>query len=219
MTAMDLHPALAAGLALAVGYLFGALPWGLWLGRWLRGVDVRSVGSGNLGATNVYRALGPGLGVATLVLDIAKGAAPVWLVARGPIGAAFPGGVEWSALATGLAAVLGHVFTVFAGFKGGKGVATTVGVLLAISPAAFAAFVAVFLVVVGLTRYISLGSILGSITFAATLAAVAPGGVRSPTFAFGTLIATVVIVRHRENVQRLLRGEERRFSLKGGNKP
>uniref|UniRef100_A0A832MLF4 Glycerol-3-phosphate acyltransferase n=1 Tax=Eiseniibacteriota bacterium TaxID=2212470 RepID=A0A832MLF4_UNCEI len=211
-----MHPAVAAAVATGAGYLCGALPWGLWLGRWLRGVDVRALGSGNLGATNVYRALGPGIGVATLVLDIAKGALPVWIVPRSAAGAAFPGGPEWCAVATGLAAVLGHVFTVFAGFKGGKGVATTVGVLLALSPEAFAVFVAVFAVTVGATRFISLGSILGSLAFAAALAAVAPEGVRSPTFGFGVVVAALVIVRHRDNIGRLLRGQERRFSFKGG---
>lgn len=213
-----MHPVLVATAAGGIGALCGALPWGLWLGRWFRGVDVRATGSGNLGATNVYRVLGPGLGITTLLLDIAKGALPVWIVPRTPLGAGFPGGAEWCALAVALAAVLGHVFTPFAGFQGGKGVATTVGVLLALSPPAFAAFVGVFLAAVAATRFISLGSILGSIAFAATLAAVAPGGVRSPTFAFGVLIALVVVLRHRDNLRRLLRGEERRFSFRGGGR-
>ena len=202
-------------IALATGYLCGSLPWGLWLGRALRGVDVRTLGSKNLGATNVYRTLGPGIGLLVLVLDIAKGALPTWLVPGWPVVADFPGGTEWCRLAVGLAAVLGHVFTLFAGFQGGKGVATTVGVLLAVAPPAFAAFVIVFVATVALTRFISLGSILGSVAFAITLAVAGPGGVRSPTFAFGVLIALVVILRHRDNIRRLLRGEERRFSWKG----
>lgn len=207
---------LAIALALGAGYLSGSLPWGLWLGRWVRGVDVRTIGSGNLGATNVYRSLGPGIGIATLLLDVAKGALPTWLVPLSAAGAAFPGGPEWCRLATGLACVLGHVFTAFAGFRGGKGVATTVGVLLALSPPAFAAFVAVFVAAVAITRFISVGSILGSLAFAVTLAILAPGGWRSPTFAFGALIALVVIARHRENLVRLAKGEERRFRFKGG---
>jgi glycerol-3-phosphate acyltransferase PlsY len=202
-------------IALLTGYLCGSLPWGLWLGRALRGVDVRTLGSRNLGATNVYRTLGPGIGVLVLVLDIAKGALPTWLVPGWPAVADFPGGPEWCRLAVGLAAVLGHVFTLFAGFQGGKGVATTVGVLLAVAPPAFAAFVLVFVATVAVTRFISLGSILGSVAFALTLAVTAPGGMKSPTFAFGVLIALVVILRHRDNIRRLRRGEERRFSLRG----
>jgi glycerol-3-phosphate acyltransferase PlsY len=203
--------------ALAIGYLSGSLPWGLWLGRWLRGVDVRTLGSRNLGATNVYRTLGPAIGVSVLVLDIAKGALPTWLVPGLALSAGFPGGSEWCRLAVGLAAVLGHLFTVFAGFKGGKGVATTAGVLLALSPVAFATFATVFVIAVAVTRYISLGSMLGSLAFASTLGVTAPGGVRSPTFAFGVAIALLVIVRHRENIGRLARGEERRFSFRGGS--
>lgn len=206
--------AFAVALALLAGYLFGAMPWGLWLGLLVRRVDVREHGSRNLGATNVYRVLGPGLGVTTLLLDVLKGALPVWLVPALPQMDAFPGGREWCSVTVGLAAVAGHVWTCFAGFKGGKGVATTVGVLLALAPGAFGVFVAVFIAVVALTRYISLGSVLGSLAFVAALAWW--DGTRSPTFAMGALLAALVIVRHRENLARLGRGEERRFSFKGG---
>jgi glycerol-3-phosphate acyltransferase PlsY len=190
----------------------------LWLGLWFRRVDVRALGSGNLGATNVYRALGPGLGVATLILDVAKGALPVALVPQSPIAAQFPGGREWCTLAVGLAAVAGHVWTVFAGFKGGKGVATTVGVLLALAPVAFGVFVGVFVLVVAVTRYISLGSVLGAVAFSATLLARSPQGWWRPTPLLGLTLAVLVIVRHRENFARLARGEERRFSFRGGEK-
>jgi len=202
--------ALAVLLPVAVGYLCGALPWGLWLGRWLRGVDVRTLGSGNLGATNVYRSLGPGIGIATLALDMAKGALPVWLLPGSPLGAAFPGGAEWCRIAVGIAAIAGHMWTVFARFRGGKGVATTTGVLLALSPPAFGVFVAVFLVAVGVTRFISVGSMLGAIAFAV----VSLRGPASPVALFGVLVAGLVILRHRDNLRRLLHGEERRFSLR-----
>jgi len=205
---------LALLTALGLGYLAGSLPWGLWLGRAMRGVDVRTLGSRNLGATNVYRSLGPAVGVPVLLLDVAKGALPTWLVPGMSVCAAFPGGPEWCRLAVAAAAVLGHMFTVFAGFRGGKGVATTVGVLLALSPAAFAGFLGVFVITVALTRYISLGSILGSAAFAITLGLTHAGGWKSPTFFFGALLAAVVIYRHKDNIARLTRGEERRFSFK-----
>jgi glycerol-3-phosphate acyltransferase PlsY len=200
--------------AVLIGYVSGSLPWGLWLGRWFRGVDVRTLGSGNLGATNVYRSLGPWLGITTLALDMLKGALPVWLVPALPIAGAFPGGPETCGLAVAFAAVAGHMWTFLAGFKGGKGVATTAGVLLALAPRAFAVFGGVFLATVAVTRYVSLGSILGAAAFAVATAFVAPAGVRSPTFAFGVAVAGLVVLRHRENLRRLARGEERRFSWK-----
>jgi len=207
---------LAVVAAIGIGYLSGSLPWGLWLGRWFRGVDVRTLGSGNLGATNVYRSLGPTLGIVTLLLDVGKGAAPVWLVPTLPVTRAFPGGAEACALAVGFAAVAGHVWTFLAGFRGGKGVATTAGVLLALSLPAFAAFLVVFVLTVAITRYISLGSMLGAIAFAVALAFVSPGRLRSPTFGFGVLLALMVVWRHRDNLRRLAHGEERRFALKRG---
>lgn len=193
------------------GYGCGSLPFGLWLGRALRGVDVRTLGSGNLGATNVYRTLGPAVGVPTLLLDIAKGALPVLLLPRLPLARAFPGGAEWCAIAAGIAAVLGHVFTFLAGFRGGKGVATSVGVMLGLAPAAFGVFVAVFVVAVAVTRYISVGSTLGALAFAGAVAWTR--GLRTPTFVLACVLALVIVVRHRDNYRRLARGEERRFAF------
>src|SRR2546427_5039353 len=92
-------------VCVAIGYLCGALPWGLWLGRWFRGVDVRTLGSGNLGATNVYRTLGPALGIVTMLLDMSKGALPVWALGPTPLAASFPGGAEWCRLAVGFNAI------------------------------------------------------------------------------------------------------------------
>ena len=209
-------PLVPVAFAVAVGYVAGSLPWGLWLGRWFRGVDVRTVGSGNLGATNVYRALGPALGIATLVLDMLKGAVPVWLAGALPFAAQFPGGIEWCRLTVGFCAIAGHVWTMFAGWKGGKGVATTAGVVLALSPVAFLVSAAVFVATVAISRYISLGSILGAVTFAATLAVLSPRGLASPTFVFGALAALLVVARHKDNIARLMRGEERRFALRSG---
>lgn len=210
-------PAFAVCVAVLLGYLAGSLPWGLWLGRWFRGIDVREHGSKNLGATNVYRVLGPPLGIATLLLDVLKGALPVWLVPAMAEMDVFPGGAEWCAVTVGLAAVLGHVFSMFTDFRGGKGVATTVGVLLALAPAAFGVFVLVFVAVVAWTRYVSLGSTLGAVAFCLTLLFATPEGVRSPRFLLGVLLALLVVLRHRENYRRLARGEERRFTLKRGD--
>jgi len=206
---------IGALLPIAFGYLCGALPFGLWVGRLFRGVDVRTLGSGNLGATNVYRTLGPGLGILTLVLDALKGALPVALAGRLPGAHALPGGVETASILAGLAAVCGHMWTFLAGFRGGKGVATSAGVLLALHPPAFGIFALVFVLTVAITRFISLGSILGSLAFAVALAWWSPGGVRSLRFVCGAVLALLVVARHRDNVRRLLRGEERRFALKG----
>lgn len=207
---------LALATTFGLGYLSGALPWGLWLGRWVKGVDVRTLGSRNLGATNVYRSLGPALGITTLVLDIAKGALPVAILPGLALTRDFPGGREWCMVAVAVAAVCGHMWTCFAGFRGGKGVATTVGALLALAPLSFAVFAVVFVATVALTRYVSLGSVLGSLAFVLVSAVWGSNGVRSPTFAVGAVLALLVILRHRENLGRLARGTERRFSLKGG---
>lgn len=211
--------AVSIAVMVAIGYVCGSIPFGLWIGKLWRGVDVRTLGSGNLGATNVYRSLGPGPGIVTLLLDIAKGALPVWLAPSLPIAASFPGGRDLAALAVALAAVAGHVWTFLAGFRGGKGVATTVGVLLALAPAAFAVFVAVFVLAVAITRYISVGSMLGSLAFAVTLAMTDTRGARSPRVWFGVLLAALVIVRHLDNLKRLSKGEERRFSLRKAPAP
>ncbi len=200
-------------LSLLVGYLSGSLPWGLWLGRWFKGVDVRTIGSGNLGATNVYRSLGPGIGVATLLLDIAKGALPVWLVPGAAFAQAFPGGREWCAVAVAFAAVAGHVWTFLAGFKGGKGVATSAGVLLALSPPAFGVFLAVFFATLLASRFVSLGSMLGAVAFTVALWKWSPGGLGDPRVMLGLLLTVVVIARHKDNISRLLRGQESRFSF------
>jgi glycerol-3-phosphate acyltransferase PlsY len=202
-------------LWVGIGYVAGACPFGLWLGRWFRGIDVRTVGSKNMGATNVYRSLGAPLGIATLLLDVAKGAVPVWLASR-----VFDGGGpllrDAAAVATGLAAVLGHVFSFWTGFRGGKGVATTAGVLLALAPLAFAAFAVVFVVTVTLTKFISLGSTLGAIAFVIALAVRTPQPLIDPRVWLGLVLTLLIVWRHRENYARIARGEERRFSFKGG---
>src|SRR5258706_1829738 len=209
--------AAAVVACVALGYLSGSLPFGLWIGRVFRGVDVRTLGSKNLGATNVFRSMGRSLGLTTLALDVLKGTIPVWWVRHQGIAAAFPGGREVAALAVGLACIVRHVWTFLAGFKGGKAVATTAGVLLALSPLAFLAFGLVFVATVAVTRFISLGSMLGAVAFVVSLVWLVPGGAHSLTFAFGVVAALLVIVRHRDNIRRLLAGTQRRFEWRGGD--
>jgi glycerol-3-phosphate acyltransferase PlsY len=201
---MDL---VSAGLAALGAYLVGGIPFGLLLGRALRGVDIRQLGSRNLGATNAFRVLGPRIGVAVFALDALKGLLPVLAARR-----LAPGGdAETAALAAGVAAILGHVFPVYLGFRGGKGVATSAGVLAALAPLATAVAFGVWVATVAATRYVSLGSILAAITLPATILAregrAAPRGVTGAALA----AAVLVIVRHRANLGRLLAGTEPRF--------
>jgi glycerol-3-phosphate acyltransferase PlsY len=189
-------------LLIAFGYVCGSIPFGLLLAR-RAGVDVRRVGSGNIGAANVARSASTGLGVATLALDAAKGAAPVVLarwIANDVVGAA-----------AGLAAFLGHVFPLFLGLAGGKGVATALGVLAVLCPPAAAAGLALFVVVFAACRYVSAASIAGAV--AATVVAFA---LSYPASVVATVVAMtlVIVARHRENLVRLRAGTEPRFMLK-----
>jgi acyl phosphate:glycerol-3-phosphate acyltransferase len=189
------------GLVLAA-YLAGSLPTGYWLGRAWKGLDVRAQGSGNLGATNVFRVLGPGPGLATLLIDILKGFFPVWICQR-----LFPNDLAL-AMATGLTAILGHTWSIFVRFRGGKGVATAAGVFAALSPIpcviAFLVFVAVFSV----TRLVSLGSLLGVLALTASSFAF-----RVPrSLAWTTVAVSLFVVwTHRQNIRRLWRGTENRL--------
>jgi glycerol-3-phosphate acyltransferase PlsY len=187
-------------LLIAAAYLAGSIPFGMVLAR-AKGVDLRSVGSGNIGATNVARAMGKGWAVLVLLLDAAKGFVPVWLGGRLGMSAAV------IALAGG-AAIVGHMFTVFLRGRGGKGVATSLGVALALSPIAalvgFGAYIAIFAV----TRLSSLGSLLGVWTFA--LLFVLRESPARPLMALALGGAALVTLRHRENISRLVRGQEKK---------
>jgi glycerol-3-phosphate acyltransferase PlsY len=202
----------------ALGYLCGSLPFGLWIGWLTRRVDVRTLGSGNLGATNVYRSLGPAAGIVTLILDMAKGALPALLLPRSALGAAFPGGAEWCAIVAGVSAVLGHAWTFLADFRGGKGVATAGGVMLALAPLATLACLVIFVGVVSITRFISLGSVVTAASFPAVVALLSPRGIHQPVFVLSVVLALLIVIRHRANLGRLARGEERRFTLSGGGR-
>jgi acyl phosphate:glycerol-3-phosphate acyltransferase len=183
----------------AAAYLAGSIPFGLLLAR-AKGVDLRQVGSGNIGATNVARALGKGWAVAVLVADAGKGFVPVWL------GRHF--GMLPAVIAiAGAAAIVGHMFTIFLRGRGGKGVATSLGVALALSPFAALVGFAVYVVMFAATRLSSLGSLLGVWTF--SLMYVLREQPPRPLIALAIGGAALVTLRHRENIARLVRGEEK----------
>jgi glycerol-3-phosphate acyltransferase PlsY len=198
------HPA----VGLVVAYLAGSIPSAYIAGR-ARGVDLRTQGSGNLGATNVVRVLGAKIGAAVFAVDMAKGALPVALL---PQWASTPHPERW-AIAYGIAAILGHVRPIFLlGRGGGKGVATAGGVFLALAPVAMLIALAVFAAVVYATGYVSLGSLTAAVTLSTVLAFTR--GVGSPLFLIGAVVAAFVFWTHRANVGRLRRGEEHRFGRK-----
>jgi glycerol-3-phosphate acyltransferase PlsY len=194
-------------LLVFLGYVLGSIPFGYLLVRARSGRDVRAIGSGNIGATNVARAAGLSTGVATLVLDLAKGLFAVWLAGQGS------GGNIRIMMYAGLAAILGHVFPVWLKFSGGKGVATALGVFLMISWAAVAAAVAIFAIVVLFWRYVSLGSISAAAALPLLVYLLyAPGHAPPTAVTAGTLLSSVlIIVKHRKNIERLLSGTEPRF--------
>lgn len=205
-----MNPVLAILLCAAGGYVSGATPFGYLAGK-LKGMDIRQHGSGNIGATNVIRVMGKGIGIPVFILDLLKGWLPVWLAKAWlvtlPEGAAL---VSTGAVVTGLAAVLGHMFTFWLGFKGGKGVATTTGVLLGIAPIAMLGGLAVWLVFFFTMRYVSLASMMAGVGVAVTmLIQMSRSGQWDVVMlGFGLLIMLLVIVRHRANIQRILAGTE-----------
>jgi glycerol-3-phosphate acyltransferase PlsY len=203
--------ALAVLAVVVPAYLLGAMPWGLWVAR-ARGVDLRRVGSGNLGATNVYRTLGAGWGLLVLALDAIKGAVAVGWAYAAPVD--FPWGSGTAAMAAGLAAIVGHVLTPFAGFRGGRGVATTIGVFLALAPLAMAMGLVAFVAGYALTQRVSVGSLALAAIFPIGLWLTARGPGRTGLIVLGALAALVVIVRHLPNIARLVRGEEPRTPLR-----
>ena len=196
----------------ALAYLLGSIPFGLILMRIFRNEDIRTRGSGNIGATNVIRSGGKGLGAATFLLDAAKGALAViavYMVAsRLHLGQ--PTAQNLAATAA-LCALLGHIYTVWLGFKGGKGVATGFGVFLAISPLSALISLFIFVVIFAFSRFVSLASILASIAFAA-LALVRGYGRQTPfLLAVCIIIPLIVILKHHANIRRLIAGTEYRF--------
>lgn len=195
--------AAALGLALPLSYLLGALPAAAWIAR-TRGIDIRQVGSGNSGATNVQRTLGWGPGLGVLLFDAFKGAAAV-LLARW-----FGLDPLWAALC-GILAIVGHNFSVFLGFKGGKGVATSLGCIIAIDPVVGACMVAMALFTIVISRYVSAGSMVGGAVAVTTAVAL-----QRPWWEIILLglLAGLLVWQHRENIGRLQAGTERHIGKK-----
>jgi len=195
------------------GYLLGSIPFGYLIVRLAKGADVRASGSGNIGATNVNRVAGAGAAVITLLLDVAKGYFAVWGADR-----MSGGDMNWMAL-SGLAAVAGHLFPVWLRFRGGKGVATALGVFVPLCWMAVAAAAVVWLVVVSVWRYVSLASVVAAALLPVCMYFFyAPGPQHAPplSLSYSTAIVSIlIIVKHRENVRRLMAGTENRLKFGG----
>jgi acyl phosphate:glycerol-3-phosphate acyltransferase len=191
---------LAWGISCAAGFLLGSIPVGLWWGRIFRGIDVRCHGSGNLGATNVYRVLGPAHGIAVFLLDVAKGGGAVLVAHR-------VAGQESIDVLAGLLAVLGHMFTPWAGFRGGKGVATGLGIWLLLAPVPSLIALAVWGGCIALTRRVSAAS-LGASAALVPLVFQFGGGRGTLLPSLAAVTAVLVWIRHRANIRRLLGGQE-----------
>jgi glycerol-3-phosphate acyltransferase PlsY len=188
---------------LLASYVLGAVPTSYLAARTVAGIDLRTKGSGNLGATNLYRTLGWRYAVPVGLFDVAKGAIPVWVFGpQVPAITMFP-------LLCGLAAVAGHVFSVFVRFRGGKGVATAAGVVLGLAPLAFLAVAVVFVGLVWATGYVSLGSVVAAALF--PLFAWLLSGSRGTVLLIEVALCAFLIWKHRTNIRRLIQGTENRF--------
>lgn len=201
-----------SSLALVVSYLCGSIPTSVWWGKGFYDVDIREHGSHNAGATNTFRVLGPRAGIPVLLIDIAKGFLPVRLLPN--FSALDPNSDDWMWLrvALVLAAVIGHLYPVFARFKGGKGVATSLGGVLAVHPGAAVICVAVFAIVFTWRRFVSLASLFAAFSFPLSVILVfhETNGVK---IGFAIVLCLIVFWTHRTNIGRLVRGEENRMKL------
>lgn len=193
-------------------YLLGSIPTAVWVGKTWYNIDVREHGSKNAGATNTFRVLGKKPGVTVLLIDILKGMLSVLLPFFFQIG-------EWGSselinvqLVAAICAVLGHVFPLFAGFKGGKGVATSLGVIIGVHPPAAGICLVIFLIVFIASNYVSLGAICASITFPIAVAFIFKTQ-SIPLMVFAIILGAAVILAHKKNIKRLLAGEENKMNL------
>jgi glycerol-3-phosphate acyltransferase PlsY len=202
-------------LILLISYLLGSIPTAVWLGKLFRKIDIREHGSGNAGATNALRVLGLKWGFVVMALDVSKGLAAVLLVAPLLTIGRPPDATLISVLA-GTAAIVGHIFPVTTGFRGGKGVGTSAGVMFALAPLVALTALAIWLVVVVATRYVSLGSMLATLSIPPLLILrgyLLDGAIEGPLLGFAVLLAIGMLVSHRANIGRLLQGRENRISL------
>ena len=211
---MDSGLVLRGVAVLVLGYLVGGVPWALIIGKRFFAVDVREHGSGNLGATNVYRTLGVKAAIATLLLDIAKGALAVglawWVVPSARFGASAQ---DWVMIAATMAAILGHSYSPYIGFKGGKGVATAAGALLVFTPYPWPFLLLSFILLIALFRVVSLASVLIAVEYPLLCIVFYPG--QWTIIGFACVAAGLVIWRHRANIARIWRREEPKVSWSG----
>lgn len=201
--------------ALIFAYLFGSIPTAVWIGQAFYGIDVREYGSGNAGATNTFRVLGKKAGVAVMILDILKGytatnlAYLIGLSVTGP-----QDSVQFVnyQLALGITAVMGHLFPIFAGFRGGKGIATLFGMIIAVHSGAALVCVLTFIIVLLLSKYVSLSSILSGFSFPLSIIFIFQSPIRSVVL-YGMCICVLILVTHQKNIERLLKGKESRVNF------
>lgn len=204
-------------ISLILAYLAGSIPTAVWAGRLFHGIDVRKHGSGNAGATNTIRVLGWKTGLPVLAIDIAKGWLATSLPALLNVGAGSDEALFAIKIVCGMAAIIGHVFPLLAGFKGGKGVATTFGVLLALQPWATLSCAGLFLIVLLCSGYVSLGSIIAGMMFPVLLFTLFPTQSLLMKI-FSIIVAVALLLTHEKNIRRLLRGEENKFLKRGKEK-
>jgi glycerol-3-phosphate acyltransferase PlsY len=200
-------------LELVLAYLVGSVPSAVWIGKLLYGIDVRQHGSGNAGATNVIRVLGYKAGIPVMLVDVFKGWLAVQLAVWIPVPGLSADMMVYVRIAMALAAVLGHIFPVYAGFKGGKGVGTIAGAGISLFPLAILLVLVVFIIVLAATHYVSLSSILASLAFPLVVYFVI--GERHPGLVgLSLLVALFIPATHRKNIKRLLKGEELKFEFR-----
>ncbi len=199
-------------LLILIAYVLGSIPNALWVGKTFKNIDVREHGSKNTGSTNAARVLGAKLGIFTLILDILKGALPTYLgiVLGANLLTRITGIDKLDIIVIGMAAILGHTFSLFLKFKGGKAVATTLGVFLVLVPYAILILLVVFFVIFGLTKYVSLASVISAV---ALPIAVYFTTRHIPLTILGIIIGLLVIIRHKENIKRLINGTESKLSF------